>query len=178
MGLETLAAISIGSAVVGGGINMMGARSSADAQESMYNYRAQVAANNEIIAQRNAAAAVERGGIEATNQSLKSAQVLGRQKVAQAGSGLDVNSGSNLAVRQSTSDLAHLDMLTILDNARRTASGYQVQAMNFASEGTLNRAAAQNADIAGNYAVASSLMSTADTVSNRWVNFRTRGVGI
>jgi cobyric acid synthase len=176
VGIEALAigglVASVGSSIVGAGA----ARDKADAEAASYNYKAQVAANNAIIAKRNADAATQAGAVGAQVQDLKTKNLVATQLVTQAANGLDVNTGTNVDVRQSAADLGHLDTLTILNNAAKTAQGFKVQGMNFEAESGLNKASAANAEKAGDVGVMTSLLGGASSFADKWVGYSSKGV--
>lgn len=175
MGIETLAVASLVSGAAAGGVGAMGAASKADAESSMYSYKAGVARNNAIIAERNAVAATEAGTAKAQSNDMRTRATLGGQVVAQAANGLDVGSGTNVAIRDSAKDLGHLDTLTILNNAAKNAAGFRAQGMNFTAEGLLDDSAAKNAQTAGEYSVATSLLGGASSVSSKWLGYQQSG---
>lgn len=176
MGIETLAAASI----IGGGakgiLGAIGADQTADATAASYNYKAAVASNNAIIAQRNADAATAAGGVAGQQNDLKTKNLIGTQLVAQASNGLDVGSGTNVNVRNSAAELGHLDTLTILNNAAKNSAGFKAQGMNFTAEAGLDVASAKNARTAGDINVASSLLGGATSVSDKWLGYTQKGV--
>lgn len=176
MGIETLAIGSLIASVAGAGVGAMGASSAADAKSAQYQYQAQVASNNAIIAKRNADAAIESGGAQGQANDLKTKNLVGTQLVTEASNGLDVNSGTNVALRQSAHDLGHLDTLTILHNAAKNSAGFKAQGMNFMAESQLDTAAASNAQTAGQYAVATSLLGGASSFADKWSGYKTSGV--
>lgn len=176
MGIEVLAGASLVASIGSGILGASGARKKADAESASYQYKAQVARNNAIIAERNAAAAVDSGGVAGQTNDLKTKNLLGQQLVTQAANGLDVNSGSNLEVRQSAADLGRLDTMTILNNAAKQSAGFKAQGVNFESEAKLSNASAEYAQDAGDINVMSSLLGAAGSVSNKWAGYRSSGV--
>lgn len=176
MGIEVLAAASIASTIAGGVVSAMGANQTAEANAQSQRYQAQVAENNRIIALQNATYAREAGQAQEFNQQLKTRALLGTQKAQQGANGLDVNSGSPLDVRTSTAELGKLDALTIMNSAEREAKGYEATASNFGAEAQLRYMTADNELTAGKYKVASSLIGTASSVSDKWLGYRTKGI--
>lgn len=176
MGIETLAAVSIGSSVAGGILGAFGADKKAEAEQQAYAYKAQVARNNAIIAERNAAQAREAGAFKGQINDLKTKNQIATQLVTQAASGLDVNTGTNVNVRQSTADVGHLDTMTIIANAGKEAQNYMVQAMNFTAEGELDTQAGNYAREAGDINIMSSLLGSASSVSDKYLGFKSKGI--
>lgn len=175
MGIETLAAISIGTTLVGGAVQASGANAAADANAKAAQYQQAVARNNQIIAQQYA----DRTNMAALTKSemmnYRTRGVLGTAKATQAASGVDVNSGSALDVRQSIAELGDLDAQTIRYNAEQEAYGYKVRAAGFGAEGQLAGMKADAAREAGDYAVMSSILGTANSVSDKWLGFQRKG---
>jgi hypothetical protein len=176
MGIETLAIASLGASVIGGGVSAMGASATADANSSYNAYKAGVARNNAIIAERNAVEATHAGEVAASTNDMKTRTTIGTQIVNQAANGLDVGSGTNKLIQDSARDLGHLDTLTILHNAAKNAAGFRAQGMNFTAESLLDDAAAKNAKTAGEYSVATSLLGGASSFSDKWLGYQQKGV--
>lgn len=176
MGIETLAIGSLIAGVAGAGVSAMGASQTADANAASYAYKSQVAQNNAVIAQRNADAATEAGGVAAQTNDLKMRNLVGTQLVTEASSGLDVGSGTAVALRDSAKDLGHLDTLTILNNAAKNSAGFKAQGMNFTAEAGLDTMSSENAKTAGQFAVASSLLGGASSFSDKWAGYSQKGI--
>lgn len=185
----TLAAVSIGSSVVGAGVSAYGASVEskgkqdalvADSQAAAY--RAAVARNNQTIAAQNAEYSKEAGTTEVEAADRTSAALQAKQKVTQAASGVDVNSGTPIAVRQSSAELAELDRMTIMHNALLKSRGFDIEGMNYGAEAELQTSASASSlrardteETAGTVRVASSLIGGASSVSNRWLGYQQRG---
>ena len=129
---------SVGSAVIGA----VGAMQQAQAASQAAEYRAQVAANNAAIAKQNqqimennARTTEAAGAAKADQEAMKARELLGRQKVAAAASGLDVNSGSALDIRAGTAGMAMLTDLNIRDDTNRRAAALRQQGANYAAQG-------------------------------------------
>lgn len=176
MGIETLAIASLAASVAGAGVSAMGARNEADATAQSYNYKAIVAQNNAIIANRNAEYATASGATKAQTNDLKTRNLVSSQIVLQAANGLDVNSGTNVDLRKSAEDIGHLDTMTILNNAAQRALGYKTQGMNFTAEGLLDTQSATNAETAGDYKVATSLLGGASSFADKWAGYSQKGI--
>ena len=176
MGIETLAIGSLIASVGSGLVGAIGAKTSADATAASYDYKAQVASNNAVIAKRNADEATRTGEFQAQAQGLKTKNLIGTQLVTQASNGLDVGSGTNVNVRQSAEELGHLDTLTILHNAAKNAAGFKAQGMNFEAESQLDKASASNAKTAGDFSMVTSLLGSAGSFSDKWIGYKQKGV--
>jgi hypothetical protein len=153
---STMAAIGIGSTVLSGLSSAAGAEVSAkgkqldilgsmyktvgqafgfqvQAQQAQYqanvdDYQAAVAEMNRQIAEGNAEYARATGETEASIQGLKTQAQVATTKVAQAASGLDINTGSAVSVRSSEIELGQFNESMIRSNAAKVAYNYQVEA--------------------------------------------------
>lgn len=162
MGIETLAIASLGLTAVGSGVSALGAYNTNMAASEAATYRAGVADINAKIAK-------QQGQVEAFNHSLKVGQILGTQKATQAASGVDVNFGSPVNVRASTSEMGKLDQLTILNNASKKAFGFMAQS-------DLEKSAASNYEKAGILGAFSNTLAGATSVSDKWLKYQMSGV--
>lgn len=176
MGMEALATVSLGTGVGSTLLGITGARASSDAQAQAANYQAAVARNNQIIAEGYADRATMTGYTKAEQQDYKTRAILGTAKATQAASGVDVNSGSPLAVRESIAEIGELDKETIMYNAQNEAYGYKVKGAGFGADAQLDKMKADNAITAGDYAVTSSLLSGASSVSSKWLGYQQKGM--
>lgn len=172
----TMGAMAIGSSVVSGALGIAGAKSSADASSDSFNFKAGIAKLNADIAKQNAAWSLNSGGIKAANYGLKAGQDIAETKVVQAASGLDVNSGSKEAVRDTQSDVAKYDQNLIRADAAHTAHGYEVKAASDTLEAEMDRVSAVNAQKAGKLAILSSVIGTGTSVASKWTQGNTIGM--
>lgn len=138
------------------------------AQSASSTYQAQVAKNNQIIANQNADYEIAAGETRAQAQEIKTAQLVGSQKAQQSSNGLEVNSGSNVDVRASTAALGKLDALTIRSNAARAAYGYQTEDQGYAAQAVLDRATGANAKTASYIDAATSIIGGASKYTEKY----------
>lgn len=169
-------------AIIGAGVSAYSAIQSGNAsaansrfQQSSSTYQAQVAKNNELIANQNADYAEEAGTAQAQAVALKGRAVGGRIKANQAASGIDVNTGSAVDVQEAQHEGAQLDTETVLNNADLKAYGYRSQGANFAAESTLDTLtagqagrAASSAETGGYLKAAGGLLSSAGSIGGKW----------
>lgn len=172
----TLAAVSLGGSLLSAGVGAVGAATTAAANSSAAMYQAQVARNNQIIAQQNASSATAAGSQQARNTDIKTAQIVGAEEAAQGASGIDVNSPSQKQVRQGTSQTGRLDSLTEAYNAYLRGRGATTEATSFGEQAQLDTAQAKNATTAGGFGVATSLLGGASSFSDKWLSYQLKGV--
>lgn len=162
MGIETLAIASLGASIIGGGIQAVGAMQSGEASMEAAQYRAGVA-------QRMATSALDQGGSEVQRYGYKVGQIKGQQRAGYAASGVRTDWGSAADVAESTDKMGRLDEATIMYNAALKAAGLQEQ-------GTLNLMEGESRQREANYRAIGSVLGSANSVSDRWMNFSRAGV--
>lgn len=112
-------------------------------------YNAQIAAENAKLATQNAALEGAVGESDVGIQGLKTRQDVGDIKAAEAGHGVDVNTGSAKAVQNSASELGMQSAMNIRSQAARQAYGLETQSVGFQNESALDKSKAGNDLIAG-----------------------------
>ena len=168
--------VGLGATLAGGVMQAMGASKQGDAQQSMYNYRAQVAKINADINRQNASWARDKGEREAVQYGMKAAQQRGAIMTAQAASGLDVNTGSAAQVRESQQKITTMDTAQIRSNAAKIAYDYETKAVMDENQATLDTKTGEYAKEASQYKVAESILGTVSTVSSKWQQGRSTGL--
>jgi hypothetical protein len=153
-----------------------GAQQEGTATQQMYNYRAQVAKINAGIDKQNAEWSRTKGEMEAGQYGQKAAQQMGQIKVAQAASGLDVNTGSAARVQKSQSDITRMDLSMIRANAGKIAYDYETKSVMDENQATLDVMAGKNAKRAGEIKAASSILGTVGTVASKWQQGKSTGL--
>ena len=157
-------------AVVGAAVTAYGQVQQGKAQQKAANYSSAVARNNQIIADRAAADAIERGKVEASLQQRATAALQARQRVAFAANGVVVDQGSASDIVGDTAELGKFEELRIRNNAAREALGFQTQGMNFGAEAGLQTYQGAAAAQAGRTAAAGTLISSVGSVAGKWTS--------
>lgn len=157
----------------------------ANANAAQARYQAQVAQQNQELARRQQADALQRGQVAEENRRRLTQQQIGQQRAGLAAQGTDFT-GTETDILGDTAAAGELDARTVRANAAREAYGYQVQGMGYANEVGLQYTRAANSTYSPNYLGAgASLLAGASTLSDRWRRFqqndpvstRTDGVG-
>lgn len=168
MGIETLAALSLATTVVGGVTSAIGQQQQGAAAQQAANYQAQVAANNAELARRQAQEIRSQGQENLIEQGRKVAARMGSQRAALAAAGVDLNSGTAQDDAESVATVGRLDELRILGQATQKAFEADTQAVNYLNESNLTRMKGKSAAQAGNIAAFGSLVSAAGSFSSKW----------
>lgn len=156
--------VAIAGAVIAGVMSYSQQKQAAAQQD----YQAQVAVNNQKIAEVKAQDAINRGQLEERKHRVQIAQLMGTQRATSAASGVLVDEGSALDIVSDTAAIGELEALTIRSNAEREALGFRQQAAAFGGDaaflGNSADALASNAALAG----FSSILTTAAPVAAKW----------
>lgn len=171
-----LAIASIASGVIGAGVSAYGAMQQGAAAQASANYQAQIAKNNQTIAQNNANYERQKGDIDAQQQDYKNKQIMGQLTAQMGASGLDIDSDSFRNLRQSQAQIAKMDSLTIKGDSERKAINYINQGKNFGAEAELDKMTGENAATAGGINAFGSLIGGVSSVGDKWMNFKQAGV--
>ena len=172
------AAASLALGAVGTATAVAGAENQAKAQSNALQYQAQVAQNNQVIANQLGAQATQAGAVQEQEKRQQTAAVIGSQLAGQSASGLDVNAPGSSAVdvRSSAAELGELDALTIRSNTARTAYGYAAEGLSYQAQAGLDMAGSQNALTAGNLNAFASLAGGASSISDKWLKYQNAGL--
>lgn len=130
----TAAGVSQG---VGGAMALENGIIQAHAYSRQGSYQRSLSNINARMAQMQAVDAVQRGRQTAGMLGNRGAQIEAKQRVAQAASGTDVNSGTNASIQANTQALSRIDQLTAANNAALEAIGFKMQASNLTSQGRM-----------------------------------------
>lgn len=143
-GLEIPAAIAIGSSLAGAGASVYGGIAGSDAQRKAGKARQAAADRQAGVAEDAAIDAIARGEQEVGQVRREASDVISAQRVAYAGAGVDISSGTVADVIASTRAKAELDALKVKQNAARAAWGFKQEAENLRRGGVYERQAADN----------------------------------
>lgn len=123
------------------GTQVLAQRRAATGAEAQGNYEGAVADQNAGLADAQATDALARGAQAESRHRGGVRQLVGSQRAALAASGVDIGTGSAADVQADAASLGEFDALTIRNNARREAYGFQVDAANARARGAMARTA-------------------------------------
>ncbi len=170
-----LAAGSMAMSAAGSVMGAIGQGQQAAAAAGQANYQAQLARNNQMIAEWNAQRALQQGQVAEQQQRFKTSQVIGSQRAALASQGSDVNSGSPLDIVGDSARAGEFDAQTIRNNAAMQAYGFRVQAANAGAQSELYRQSAANTMDALPFGIGSSLLGGASSLFDKGLSYYGKG---
>jgi hypothetical protein len=146
------------------GIGLAGQAQQAQMRSDQANYLAQVARNNQQIAEWNATRALQQGQVQEDQQRLRTAQQIGAQRALLASQGGDIGSGSDVDLIGDTARAGEFNARTIRNNAQLNAWNDRVQGSLYGGQASLYGSQSQNAWLPSNR----SLLGSATSVAQRW----------
>ena len=144
-----------------GAMSAVGSLVQGYAAKSAANAQAAASEQNAKIADEQARDAVKRGAYDELKLRRQMSILQGQQRSALAASGVEVDTGSSLALQEATRKEGDQDAAVIRFNAEREAWGYGVQATNYRNAASAARAGGKNAMTAGIIGAGTSLLGTA-----------------
>ncbi|MDY4297513.1 MULTISPECIES: hypothetical protein [unclassified Xanthomonas] len=111
----------------------------ADQQNKQGQAEAEIAANNERLAQNEADNANAQGTRESEQAAWRTRALIGQQRAAIAANNIDPTLGTPSEILGETAMFGEVDQQTIRQNAARQAWGYSAQATNFRNQGSISR---------------------------------------
>jgi hypothetical protein len=160
--ISMIAVGSMAATAIGGGVTAMGQLQGGAAAKAMYDYRAR-------IAQENAKYETALGERKAGELGMRQRAQAGQIKAAQGASGLDVSRGSAVEVQKSQGEIARIEQEDVRYSAARRAYGEETQA-------GLYTAAGKQAKTASYYEAAGTVLGSAGSVSDKWLQARSTGL--
>jgi hypothetical protein len=117
----SMASVAVSMAIIGAGIS---ATSAIEQGQS-----AKAAADANAAAQRQTAISTENvGAQQASDKQLATRKLIATQVASAGAGGIDPSTGTPLTIEGQTAQMGELDSLRIINNAQRTAWGYNTQA--------------------------------------------------
>lgn len=152
--MDPVTAITIASAAS----SAVGSIQQGNAASGAASYNSKVAAQNADIAMQNSYLVGAQGDADVGIQGAKNKAQVGATIANQGASGVDVNSGSAVAVRQSEAKIGMLNELNIRSQAAQKAYGFQTQAASDTAQSQLDASQAKSAKTAGYIGAATSVL--------------------
>ena len=170
-----LAGVSLVASMLGGATQASSIKEQAAAQAAMYNYQAGVAIRNQQLERQNAGTALMQGEEQAAQSGMATRARLGQIRAAQGASGLRIGEGTMPLVPESQRRIGSMEQTTIGSNAAKAAYDYDVSAWKYGTQAGLYSMAAMNTKAAAPLAEEASILGSAASVSDKWLQFSQAG---
>lgn len=169
----SMALVSMGAgSILGAGSSIMGGNSQAASAQ----YQAGVAQKNAEIAGQNRILAQQQGNEREADDIRQGRGLIGQQTAIQGASGLDVNSGSAVDVRSSTSALNQEGLQRERAKTNADVQGYRIQEYDLNQEAATQRRTAAGARTAGMLGGVTSLLGGAASIGGQFSRYQQSGV--
>ena len=145
-----------------------GERDLAQGQYNMYMYKAGIDRFNEKVAYDNANYAIQVGEQRQQQSGMKTAYQVGETMVTQSASGIDVNTGSAEALRQSEQEVGLFEQNVIRADAAKTAYNFDIQAQTAEMQAQLDTMAGEQAKKAGDIAAETTMLGAKASIASQW----------
>jgi hypothetical protein len=130
-------------------ISSIGAVTAGIGQAQQYRYQAQIADQNARLANEQARDSIDNTNIEAQRRYREIAQMKGAQTAAMAANGVDLNFGSPVTIQKDTAMIGAEDIGQIYKGGNERTRGFDINAFNYRSQASANRAQASGAVMKG-----------------------------
>lgn len=130
-------------------VSTVGSVSAGIGQAQQYRYQAQIADQNARLANDQARDSIDNTNLEAQRRYRELAQMKGAQIAAMAANGVDLNFGSPVAIQKDTAMIGAEDVGQIYKGGNERTRGFDINAFNYRSQASANRAQASGALMKG-----------------------------
>lgn len=165
------------SLVAGGLSTGMGVISSIQqgkAQSEQAKYQADVARQNQQLAEQQASAERKQGYDNMVAKRQEAAKLIGRQRAMAGASGATVDEGSNLDLQADTAAQGELDAINAYNQGLDRAYNSELQAANYGSQAGAYDAQASSAKNAGYLNAASTAIGGIADMGSTWAHFKAK----
>jgi hypothetical protein len=143
----------------------VGSVTSGIGEAQQYRYQAQIADQNARLANDQARDSIENTNLEARRRYREIAQTKGAQTAAMAANGLDLNFGSPVDIQKDTAMIGAEDVGQIYKGGNERTRGFDINAFNYRSQASANRAQASGALMKGIFGGVSTALGGASQVA-------------
>lgn len=169
--MGALAIASAAFSAISAGVTAIGQIQASKVAEAQADYDAKVAANNAILARREAEDAKRRGEIEEEERRKEGRLELGKFRAEAASRGVLVDEGSAADITADIAEQTELDALTIRANAERERLSFEQEALDFDAEAGLLEETAETEATGGLLSATGSVISGGAKVADKWYTY-------
>ena len=168
---DPITALTLAATGLSTGIGVVGSIRQARAQSEQMEYQADVARQNQQLAEQQASAERRQGYENMITQRQETAKLIGRQRAAAGASGAVVDVGSNLDLQADTAAQGEIDAINTYNQALDRAYNYDVQAVNYGNQAAAYDASASSAKKAGYINAFGTAIGGLATMGSTWAKF-------
>ena len=168
---DPITALTLAATGLSTGIGVVGSIRQARAQSEQMEYQADVARQNQQLAEQQASAERRQGYENMVTQRQETAKLIGRQRAAAGASGAVVDVGSNLDLQADTAAQGEIDAINTYNQALDRAYNYDVQAVNYGNQAAAYDASASSTKKAGYINAFGTAIGGLATMGSTWAKF-------
>lgn len=169
---DPITALTLAATGLSTGIGVVGSIRQARAQSEQMEYQADVARQNQQLAEQQAGAERRQGYENMITQRQETARLIGRQRAAAGASGAVVDVGSNLDLQADTAAQGEIDAINVYNQALDRAYNYDVQAVNYGNQAAAYDASASSTKKAGYINALGTAIGGLATMGSTWAKFK------
>ena len=168
---DPITALTLAATGLSTGIGVVGSIRQARPQSEQMEYQADVARQNQQLAEQQASAERRQGYENMITQRQETAKLIGRQRAAAGASGAVVDVGSNLDLQADTAAQGEIDAINTYNQALDRAYNYDVQAVNYGNQAAAYDASASSTKKAGYINAFGTAIGGLATMGSTWAKF-------
>ena len=166
---KMISQLGIFGTALGGGLTGGGQIAGGFAASNKAAYEAAVFQNNYLIAKDAERAAIKTGRIAEQEKLIETAQTIGKQRVALAGSGIVVDRDTALTLALDAQRIGKQDAIQIRENAQRKALAAKLTGINYLNAADIAKSEGRASLFSGLVQGAGTLLGTASAVNAKWL---------
>lgn len=165
-------AISLGATALGTGMGVISSIQQGKAQAAQAQYQADVARQNQELAEQQAGAERREGYENMTAKRQETAKLIGRQRAAAGASGAAVDVGSNLDLQADTAAQGEIDAINAYNAGIDRAYNAELQARNYGQQAAAYDAQGRGASRAGYLNAMSAAIGGIAEMGSTWGKYK------
>ena len=177
MGGTALTIASIAATALSTGIGVMGSIQQSRMQQQQAEYQADVARQNQKLAEQQASAERKAGYENMIAKRQETARLIGRQRAAAGASGVAVDVGSNLDLQADTASRGEIDAINLYNQGLDRGYNSEIQAWNYGSQAEAYDSQASAAGANGWMSAAGTALGGIASIGSTWGNYASKQSG-
>ena len=167
-------AISLTAAALGTTMGVVSSIQQGRTQSAQARYQADVARQNQELAEEQASAQARQGYENMITQRQETAKLIGRQRAAAGASGAAVDVGSSLDLQADTAAQGEMDAINLYNQGLDAAYNTQLQAWNYGRQASAYDAQADSALTSGYLNAAGTALGGIADMGSTWAKYKGR----
>ena len=168
---------SMAATAVSTGLGVVSSLQQSKAQQAQAEYQADVARQNQELAEQQASAERKAGYENMIAKRQETARLIGRQRAAAGASGAAVDVGSNLDLQADTASRGEIDAISLYNQGLDRGYNSEIQAWNYGSQAEAYDSQASAAGANGWMSAAGTALGGIASIGSTWGNYASKQSG-